>query len=71
MDSMTTGILLLIAVLILHLAEEVRAGFRKRLIIGEMPLSIFIGINVILYAFCVATLFLAARGAPAAKGDII
>jgi hypothetical protein len=31
-----------------------------------MPLPVFIGINVVLYAFCFATLLLAARGAPVA-----
>jgi hypothetical protein len=66
MEAMTTNILLLILVLILHLAEEVRTGFRQRFITGEMPLPVFIGINVILYAFCFATLLLAVRGAPVA-----
>jgi hypothetical protein len=60
---MTTSILLHIVVLILHLAEEIRAGFRKQFVTGGMPLPVFIGINVVLYAFCFATLLLAARGA--------
>lgn len=66
MDSVTAGILFLIVALILHLAEEVRTGFREQFITGEMPLPVFIGINVILYTFCFATLFLSARGASVA-----
>jgi hypothetical protein len=60
---MTTAILLLIVVLILHLAEEVRTGFREQFITGAMPRPVLIGINVVLYTFCFATLLLAARGA--------
>jgi uncharacterized membrane protein len=63
---MTTYILLLIVVLILHLAEEIRTGFREQFITGEMRLPVFIGINAVLYAFCLATLLFVARGAPVA-----
>jgi hypothetical protein len=53
--------LLLIVTLILHLLEEVRTGFRGKLPVGEMPLPLFVGINVVVYAFCFATLILSAR----------
>jgi hypothetical protein len=62
MDRITSAILLLIAALVVHLAEEVKTGFRKKLPIGEMPGLLFIGINVVVYAFCFTTLLLSARG---------
>jgi hypothetical protein len=61
--SSTTGIIsLLIVALILHLVEEIRTGFRRQLPVGEMPLPLFVGINVVVYAFCFTTLVLSARG---------
>jgi hypothetical protein len=62
MDRITSAILLLIAALVVHLAEEIKTGFRKKLPIGEMPKPLFIGINVVVYAFCFTTLLLSARG---------
>ena len=62
MDRITSAILLLIAALVVHLVEEVKTGFRKKLPIGEMPKPLFIGINVVVYAFCFTTLLLSARG---------
>jgi hypothetical protein len=61
MDRVTSAILLLIAALVVHLVEEVKTGFRKKLPIGEMPRPLFIGINLVVYAFCFTTLFLSAR----------
>jgi hypothetical protein len=62
MDRITSAILLLIAALVVHLVEEVKTGFRKKLPIGEMPRLLFIGINVVVYAFCFTTLLFSARG---------
>ena len=62
MDRITSAILLLIAALVVHLAEEIKTGFRKKLPIGEMPRLLFIGINVVVYAFCFTTLLLSVRG---------
>ena len=62
MDRITSAILLLIAALVVHLVEEIKTGFRKKLPIGEMPKPLFIGINVVVYAFCFTTLLLSARG---------
>lgn len=56
------AILLLTVVLIVHLCEEVRTGFRREYPLGEMPLSLFVGINVLLYTFCFSTLFLSIHG---------
>jgi hypothetical protein len=53
--------LILIAVLVVHLIEEVETGFRRKLPVGDMPLRVFVGINVVLYAFCCATLLLSLR----------
>ena len=58
MSGRSVAILLLIVALILHLVEEVKTGFRKRLPVGEMPLWVFVGLNVAIYAFCFATLAL-------------
>ena len=62
MESITSIILLLIAVLVVHLTEEIRTGFREKFPLGEMPKPLFIGINIVVYAFCFTTLFLSARG---------
>jgi hypothetical protein len=45
----------------MHLVEEVQHGFRQKFPLGEMPKPIFIGINIILYAFCFATFLLSIR----------
>jgi hypothetical protein len=64
MDGRSSAILLLSAALILHLVEEVRTGFRQKLPVGEMPLPVFAGLNMVIYAFCFATLALSLRGRP-------
>jgi hypothetical protein len=59
--SQTTGVILLMVVaLILHLLEETKTGFRRKLPEGEMPLPLFVAINVVVYAFCFTTLILSA-----------
>ena len=62
------GALFLILVLVLHLIEEVRMGFRKRMLCGEMPLSVFVGINVFIYSFCLITFFLLLYGSQLGVG---
>lgn len=58
----TTGIIvLLIYALVLHLIEEVKTSFRQCLPVGEMPLWLFVTINVAVYVFCFATLTLSVR----------
>jgi hypothetical protein len=60
--SGSTGIILvLIVTLIIHLVEEIKMGFRRKLPVGEMSLPLFVGINVVVYSFCFATLILSAR----------
>jgi hypothetical protein len=66
MDTISRTILLLIIALVAHLAEEVRAGFRKRFPLGEMPVPLFAGINVSIYTFCALTLRLSLRRNPLA-----
>jgi hypothetical protein len=66
MSDVTVGILVLIIVLVLHLVEEVKTGFRRNSPFGEMPLPLFIGINVLVYGFCATTLGLSFRGSAAA-----
>jgi hypothetical protein len=62
MDTIALTILLLIAILLVHLGEEIKTGFRRRFPLGEMPLPLFIGANIIVYVFCFTTLFLSAQG---------
>ena len=54
--------LLLSFVLVLHHIEEVRKGFRKRMLWGEMPLPVFVGINIFIYSFCLITFLLLLYG---------
>jgi hypothetical protein len=61
--SITAGLVLaLIITLLLHLVEEIKTGFRRRLPIAVMPKSVFIGINIGLYTYCFITLFLVLIG---------
>ena len=65
MNQLTFAILLLILALIIHLVEEIKTGFRKQLIIGEMPRSLFIGMNVLIYSYALVMLILSWLGNPA------
>lgn len=61
-----TGLLLLMtAALALHLAEEVRTGFRRQFPLGEIPLPVFVGVNVGVYSFASAVVALSLIGHPA------
>jgi hypothetical protein len=62
MDALSATILMLIILLAMHLAEEVKTGFREKMLIGEMPRPLFVGLNILLYTYCVTTLFLSVRG---------
>ena len=53
---------MLIAVQALHLYEEVRTGFRRKLPVGEMPVAVFVPANVIAFAFALATALLCYLG---------
>jgi len=64
MDRITILILALIILLILHLVEELKTGFRRKLIIGEMPRPVFITINMVIYLFSLATLILSLADNP-------
>ena len=58
MSTLSLAILILIVVLAVHLREEVRTGFRHKLPFGIMPRPLFIGINLLLYTFCLAAFVL-------------
>jgi hypothetical protein len=58
MNDLSWVILILTAALAAHLIEEIRTGFRERFPLGVMPKSLFIGINIIVYTFCLAALLL-------------
>jgi hypothetical protein len=62
MNRVSVTILIVIILLAMHLVEEVKTGFRKKIPIGEMPRPLFVGLNILLYAFCFKTLFLSVRG---------
>jgi hypothetical protein len=59
---MTTSLVLLTLAEALHLAEEVYRGFRRHVPLGEMPLPVFIGINILIYAFAIVTIGLSVAG---------
>jgi hypothetical protein len=48
------------------LVEEVRTEFRRRIPVGEMPLSLFVIINVLIYLYCILMLVLAFTSNPIA-----
>jgi hypothetical protein len=66
MSDLSLAVILLIAALVLHLVEEVYTGFRTRLPVGQMPRPVFIGLNVLIYSFCLATLLLCLTDNPLA-----
>jgi hypothetical protein len=51
MSSLTIGLIALVLCLILHLVEEILTGFREKLPLGELPLWLFVGINLLIYSF--------------------
>ena len=62
MGAITSIIIILTGILLLHLLEEIKMGFRKKLPFGEMPKPIFIGINIFIYIFCFTTFYLSLVG---------
>ena len=50
MNKLTYLLLILTATLILHLIEEIKTGFRKRFPLGKMSVSLFVELNIIIYA---------------------
>lgn len=49
------------------LAEEAATGFRRRFPLGPMSRARFVGINVLLYSYCVVTWMLLKQGQPAGR----
>ena len=66
MTSLTFSLILLIVVLIVHHIEEVRTDFRKRNPIGEVPQPVFVGINILIYLYCIVMLFFSFMSNPIA-----
>lgn len=66
MEPLLQSLIVLVATLVLHLVEEVTTGFRVRFPLGEMPRSLFVLINVAIYAYALVMIVLAARGNPLA-----
>lgn len=64
MNTQSTLILILIVMLIIHLIEEVRTGFRERFPLFRFPRLLFVLANVVLYLFCGVTLYLSIAGDP-------
>lgn len=62
MDTVSVTILIVIILLAMHLVEEVKTGFRKKIPIGEMSRPLFVGLNILIYAFCFTTFFLSVHG---------
>lgn len=52
-------IIILTVLLLAHLLEEVKTGFRKKFILGRMPKTVFVLGNVVIYSFALITIILA------------
>lgn len=61
MSPIAWSLLLLVAVQVGHLTEEIKTGFRRSFPLGEMPVVFFVSANVVLYAFCAVTVLLVVR----------
>jgi len=59
MTNIAWAIAILIAVLALHLFEEIKTDFRRRFPLGKMSRPLFVGANVSVYLFSFLTLLLA------------
>ncbi|MBD3233383.1 MAG: HXXEE domain-containing protein [candidate division Zixibacteria bacterium] len=59
--------ILLVIILVLHLIEEVKHGFHKKLPVGEIPKWLFISLNVLIYIFCAVILILLIQDNPSVK----
>ena len=58
MNKLSISILILIALLICHLVEEINTGFFAKFPFGQMPVSFFIGVNILIYSICFGAFFL-------------
>jgi len=59
-------IIILTGLLLAHLLEEVKTGFRKKFILGRMPKTAFVISNVVIYSFALITIILAFKNNAAA-----
>jgi hypothetical protein len=66
MPRLTAALTILLLSLLLHLVEELLTGFRKQFPLGEMSVSLFVGINAVIYSFLTATIWLSYHGRPIA-----
>ncbi len=48
---------LLVFLLFIHLLEELKTGFRLKFPLGEIPLWLFVTLNVIIYSLCIVLFF--------------
>ena len=65
-NRLTGALIALLAVTLLHFAEEAQTGFRVRYPLGEMPRPVFIGLNLLLYSFFAVVVILASLYQPLA-----
>ena len=59
MSLVGVSLIILIVVQGLHLYEEVKQDFRRKLPVGEMPKEVFVAANIIVFAFAIVTLCMA------------
>lgn len=59
MSLISVSIIILIVVQGLHLYEEVKRDFRRKLPVGEMPKGVFVAANILVFAFAIVTLCMA------------
>ena len=66
MMGITRGMIFLTTVLLVHLGEEVLTGFRMKFPIGEMPKTVFVWINLLIYTYSLVTVILSWKAHPLA-----
>jgi len=66
MTGIRVSLLILAGLLVVHLIEEIRTDFRRRLPVGEISRNVFVGTNAIIYTYVLATIWLAFRESGAA-----
>jgi hypothetical protein len=63
MNAIVISLIVLIAVQVVHLYEEVHTGFRQQTPLAKMSVSVFVAANIFAFAFALATAILSFVGA--------
>jgi len=58
LSEIVIALIVLTVILIIHLVEEIKYGFRKKLPVGEMSLRTFVSLNILIYTIIAITIIL-------------